>query len=622
MRKRKQEGLLEQQEKPEQQVQHRGLDRRTFLKGAGLGTLGFAAGSALAACSPTNSTASSNGSEVSRTSAEGTASSWKVAPEIPENVEDGGSYDVVVVGHGYAGVTSCRELSEQGYKVALLEVQPESAYAASGNESAALNSTVLDTLTAYNPVPHVDPVEYFKNWMAMIGNQGNPGLIMKFCQNMGEHNDWYYDALTEADWATISHTGWPNEGETWEHILPSIGAYKFWPGTFSCYGDCNQTKVQGYNREKAIAAGAEFFFETRGEMIVREGEVITGVIASKSDDSYVKYSCSAVVVATGGFAQNEEMLNDLMPDITQNMTSDEIWKDAFGNQRFPVADGAQYQGDGIKMAHWAGAHLETLVAGMNSKHIQPPSGMTNLPQAVWVRGDGKRFCDEFYPIVEQRGVPSVYMDREPIHCVFDNDFTTYRSYYVPQHGGSEPTAAALATLREGMDTAYAKFKGTYVEPEEAPEEDPMAAMFAAPEYIADDTLEGLAGQLGLTGDAVQAFVEQIERYNGYCTSGVDGEFGRSAEVLFPVKNGPFYGVSGNPGMGGLMCTCGGIITDEEQNALDENFEPIPGLYVSGNDCGRRYGLEYITPTPGVSLGMAITLGRECGRSVAKWLDKQ
>lgn len=146
------------------------------------------------------------------------------------------------------------------------------------------------------------------------------------------------------------------------------------------------------------------------------------------------------------------------------------------------------------------------------------------------------------------------------------------------------------------------------------------AIFAAPEFIADDTLEGLAKQLGLEGDAVETFVAEIEKYNKFCEYGIDEDFGRYAEVLFPVKDGPFYALAGNPGLGEIMSTCGGIITNAEQNALDANFEPIPGLYVSGNDCGRRFGVEYITPTPGVSLGMAIVLGREAGKSVAKYLE--
>ncbi|MDR3052803.1 MAG: FAD-binding protein, partial [Coriobacteriales bacterium] len=508
----------------------------------------------------------------------------------------------------------------QGKKVALIEVQPEESYMAVGNESCAINSKVLDRLTAYNPVPHVDPAEYMQNWMTMVGNQANPTLIMKFAQHMGEHSDWYYDRLTDEDFATLTHTGWPSEGETWEHILPNIGPIKFWPGTFSCYGECNQTKVQGYNRQAAIDAGAEFFFETRGEYLVMNGGQVAGVVAS-APAGYVKFNCKAVVINTGGFSYNNEMLQDLMPDLYNALVGEEGFNKPAEPGGFSLAN-PNANGDGVKMAHWAGAHLETLpVAGMNAKHIQPPAGMSNLPQAVWVRGDGKRFCNEFYPIVEQRGVPNVYMQREPIHCVFDNNFDTYRSYYVPQHGGMEPTPAAVAGVRADMDKAYAKFQGTWVEPEPDAGAGEMGGgpMFASPDYLADDTLEGLAGQLGLTGDAVANFVAEIEKYNAYCAAGADEDFGRDAAVLFPVKSGPFYAVSGNPGLGELMCTMGGIITDGEQNALDKDFKPIGGLYVSGNDCGRRFGIEYITPTPGVSLGIAIVLGRECGKSVAKFL---
>ena len=72
-------------------------------------------------------------------------------------------------------------------------------------------------------------------------------------------------------------------------------------------------------------------------------------------------------------------------------------------------------------------------------------------------------------------------------------------------------------------------------------------------------------------------------------------------------------------IGETMVTMGGIITDGDMNALDANYEPIPGLYMAGNDCGRRFGTEYITPIPGVSLAFALVLGRECGKSVAKFL---
>lgn len=495
-------------------IEKKNIDRRQFLRGAGIGLVGAAGAGALAACSPSGQ-ASSATEEADATavgSENGASSSWRTPPEPVEEFVEEHDYDVVVVGHGYAGVCACRELAESGVRVALLERQPEDTYMATGSESMAINSKVLDRATEGNPIPHVDMNEYFENWMTITGNQVNPALLMRFVKNEADNIDWYYDGLTDEDFAHVTHTGWPDAGDEWEHLLPNIGPIRFYPGTFSCFAEeCNQTKVQGYNREKAKAAGADFYFGMRGEQLVLESGAVAGVVASDSDGAHHKFSCRAAVMATGGFAYNKEMLVDLMPDIANNMVSTEEWKDAYGNPRFQ-SDSSQwpYQGDGVKMALWSGAHLETVVPGMNARHIQAPASMSNLPQAVWVRGDGKRFMNEFYPVVEQRGVVNVYMPREPINCVFDDDFTTYREYYVPQHGGQEPTPAALQSLRESMDKAYAKFKGTWVEPE-GEEDDGMPSIFKAPDYLADDTLEGLAGQLGLTGDAVTNFIEQIER---------------------------------------------------------------------------------------------------------------
>jgi hypothetical protein len=450
--------------------------------------------------------------------------------------------------------------------------------------------------------------------MAISGNYPHQELIMKFCQHMGEHADWYYSPLSEEDFATMTTTGWPGG----EHRLSHIGPYKFWPGTASFYGECNQTKIQGYNREVAKEHGAEFFFEMDAQYVIMEGDAVAGIVATGPDGDY-KFNCKAVVIATGGFSYNTEMIKDLMPDLANALVEGEEFNAPAEEGAFSLSN-PNANGRGIQMAYWAGAHLETIpVPGMNAKHIQPPAGMTNLPQAVWINSAGKRFCNEYYPVVEQRGIPPVYSVREPISCVFDADFATYRQYYVPQHGAFDPTEQNIASLEEAMATAKAKFEGTYVEPETTEEAAPMGPMGAI-DYLCDNTLEGLAEQLGYTGEAVASFVASIERYNEYCEKGVDEEFGRYPEVLFPVKNAPFFAAAGNPGLGEMMCTMGGIITDGEQNALDKDFKPIPGLYVSGNDCGRRWGLEYFTPTPGVSLGIAITLGREAGRSVNAFFE--
>ena len=59
---------------------------------------------------------------------------------------------------------------------------------------------------------------------------------------------------------------------------------------------------------------------------------------------------------------------------------------------------------------------------------------------------------------------------------------------------------------------------------------------------------------------------------------------------------------------GPMVTVDGLWTDDNQN-----LAPIPGLYATGNCCGRRFGVQYSTPVSGVSIGIAWTLGRELGK---------
>ncbi len=336
-----------------------------------------------------------------------------------------------------------------------------------------------------------------------------------------------------------------------------------------------------------------------------------GLVASDAD-GYVKITCKAVVCACGGMGGNPDMMAYFMPDMAQ----------ALVDRRSALNSMSANDGRGVQMAYWAGAHLETTpIAGMNMKSLSVPGKMNCLPQAVWIDENGRRFANEYYPTSEQRGYQTMFMSRKTKYAVVDNNFTEYRQYTLPQHAGFTANEENIASLRDSLDKAYAKFKGTYEEPEQEEGQGgpggggPMTQV----EWIADDTLEGLAGQMGLSGDAATEFVAQIKRWNGYCEAGVDEEFGRAAEVLFPVKDGPFYACTFDPVLGETMVTMGGIITDGEQNAVDANYEPIPGLYMAGNDCGRRFGTEYVTPIPGCSLAFALVLGRECGKSVAKFL---
>lgn len=574
------------------------LSRRAFL-GLGATAAAVAAGAGLAGCSPQASTADA---EEGKPTTSSSASSWKTAPAEITDFAKEYECDVVVCGHGFAGITACRELAEEGKKVMLVEKQPEDTFAAVGNEAGTLNASILKE----RGVPEIDPVEFFQNWMTITGNYPNQELIMKYAQNSGANMDWYLSDLTADDFATMTTAFFPPT----EHQMDHLGAIKFWPSVCSFYGDCNQTKIHEYNRAAAQAAGAEFLFGTEALYVVKDGDKVAGLVA-KNADGNIKFTCRAVVIACGGFGGNPEMMTDLIPDMAGALVGEEQLSSMSAND-----------GRGVQMAYWAGAHLETCpIPGMNMKGLSVPGKMNCLPQAVWIDENGKRFCNEYYPTSEQRGLATVYRSRKTKFAVCDSNFPQYRQYTIPQHAGFTATDENIASLQESLDKAYAIFKGTYEEPAAAADDKGGMGPVTTIDFIADDTLEGLAKQMGLEGDAVESFVKTMERYNAYCEAGADQEFGRDAAVLFPVSEAPFYACTFDPELGETMVTCGGIITNGDQNALDENFEPIPGLYVSGNDCGRRFGYEYITPIPGVSLGLAITLGRECGKSVGSFLEQ-
>lgn len=561
--------------------------------------------------------------------------SWMKAPEEITEFEAEYDTEVCVCGHGYAGITCARELAEQGRKVIVIEKVKEASYRAIGNEFAALNAEILKK----RGVPYIDPVEFYQNFMLMSQNIANQDLVMKFSLNSEANTNWYLSELTEDDFAAMTTSYFPEaEGQ-----LRQVGPLKFWPSVCSFYDSkCNQTKIQGYNRKVAQEHGAQVLFGTSAHYVIMKDGAVAGVVG-KTDTGYIKINCKAAVLATGGFGSNSEMMNYFFKDVKGCL----IEKN--GDALSAMMD---HDGQGVKMGYWAGGHLETWgVAGMNMKHYSPSASVqATMPQALWLDHNGKRFCNEFYGVIEHRGRPTMFMNRDAFYVVFDKNFPEYRCHLVPQHGAWSPLDGNLESFKTELETAYAKYKGTYVEPE-ATETPVMAGGFGGEggmpeggmpeggmpeggmpeggggpmggntEYIVGETIEELAANLGLTGEVYDNFVASVKRYNEVCEAGLDDDYGRDKEVLFPVKDGPFYAVKTTPTIGSTMVTMGGLLTDGEQNVLDQEMNPIPGLYASGNTCGRRFGNEYFTPIPGVSIGFCVVLGRECGKSVANWLKK-
>lgn len=557
------------------------ISRRDFLKGMAASAVSAAGVSMLSGVAF---------AEAEAAPAEET-SSWKVAPAVPAaaDIAETKEADVVVVGLGYAGLNCVRYLAEQGISVIGFDSQAEDSFQAMGNEGAAPNSQIL----ADRGVPAVDTIEYYNNWMINSQYQANPGLVMKWVQNAGTNMDAWLSVLNEDELSVMTTAFFPAVEKQMDHI----GAFKFWPCTCSFYSqECNQSHINELNRAKAVEDGAEILYALEADQLITDADgAVTGVYAKNADGKYVQLNAKAVVIAAGGFGANQEMQKDLLTDLGGCLTPDEEFQVLMDSD-----------GRGVQMGYWAGAKLDSLgIPTMNGKHFHP-----GQPAGLWLNWQGKRYCNEFYGPIEFRGRTALQQARDHYFAFYDSHLPENMEYCVPSHGSTQGTEENIQSVRDNLEEVLAA--GT-----EGVGGNDLSATYVR--YGAE-TLDELL-DIVCDDDALKEQIKKsIDRYNEICEAGRDEDFGRESELLFPVKDGPFYCDVKVPTIGWMMCTVGGLVINEEQQCLDSYFHPIKGLFASGNCASGRFGSEYFTPTPGVSLGTVITLGRECGKSVEKYLN--
>ena len=127
-----------------------------------------------------------------------------------------------------------------------------------------------------------------------------------------------------------------------------------------------------------------------------------------------------------------------------------------------------------------------------------------------------------------------------------------------------------------------------------------------------DTREEVISKLGLPA----ATIDTVERYNKMCEAGVDTDFYKTADKLISIgaDDGPFYGASFSPG---FLTSLGGLRTDSDLRVLDENDQPIEGLFNAGCMIGNFYSGTYTFAMEGMNYGatcitLPYVLGKDLG----------
>lgn len=494
--------------------------------------------------------------------------------------------DVVVVGGGASGSGAALSAAQSGAKVVLLE----KAASVSGAGTMAGVLFADHSSLQKEAGKEVDSEWLYDQYITDSNYNANASLVSKVISESAETVDWLIENGVNL---TLLDAGY---GAQYNHVGM--------PTTAHGYSDGGTAAIQ-HLHDALTELGGEVMYETPGtELIFDEDGRVAGVTAKKADGTTINIRSGSVILATGGFGGNKEMMAEY-----------------FGERAGTGLVGTA-TGDGLNMAWSAGAaELGSNVAqwfgmkydGAKSKAMPNGTGdLTNLVRnpLLFVDKYGNRFGNEeeayesaalgtmmynlpdaqmfivldqgIVDAVAERGLADVFVDR---WAHFYGQNVTY-----VENGHVKSLDADTEALRTPMD-----YTSTL--------EEAVAAGLA---YKAD-SMEELATLLDMP-----ALTETVNSYNKLCAAGQDTDFYKDVKFLNAVDEGPYYVVET-----ALRClgTLGGVKIDENMQAVTEENLPIDNLYVVGADAGGMYGNSYVM-FEGGTLGFAYISGKVAGENAA------
>ena len=328
---------------------------------------------------------------------------------------------------------------------------------------------------------------------------------------------------------------------------------------------------------------------------------ITGIIAqSTEDDHFIRYNANkGVLLACGGFPGNPYMMEQLDPLGTSVTTA----------CSYSPAD----KGYGIRAAVWAGANLDKEAApmlfdrgvvapGVDGGYVDSDSafGGKAFPGKIRqynpgtqpflkVNRNGERFANESSPYNDIVYAAAHQPGRVYAQICDANILEDAKRFH---------TIGCSAQTRNGGEKYI---QGKMDEAIEA------GALFKC------DTLDELADKMGFTGAAKDTFLATVERYNELYDKQNDEDFGKPAYRLSAIRTAPFYGCWLGAS---LLTTEQGIAINEKGQALDNNNQPMEGLYITGDMSGSFFANNYPCLMAGVAMGRTLTFAMKAVKQMA------
>lgn len=465
----------------------------------------------------------------------------------PELIYPGGKTEtlqceVVVVGGGGAGVSAAVRAAQLGAKVILVEKMEHIG----GNTRFA--GGLLSTTSKYQRAEGIeDKTEfYYKTAFRTHHYTLDHDLVKRYIKNTGTYFEWLVELGLDID--NLKYVG--------DGIVMIKNRLEPGPLNNPCYGPglmgSTALDVLGQHIEKL---GVRILLSTKAHtLLTDEKGRVCGIMADGQKESYC-LKCKKVILASGGFGGNMEMLKRFLP---QYFSSDN-----YISHYYLLSS----TGDGISMAEKIGAQVgKNICAGIAALVHNPATysiqhAVYLNPKGLLVNRKGRRFIAE--DDVED-GQNVVDMQPEGLaYMLFDDAMKEeFYRYCVDTTGFDDPVPS------------YEKFL------EDIEKEAEEAKLAVA------DSIAGLADFVGCREDELEM---AVARYNDMCGRGHDDELFKEAQYLTALVKPPYYAVRMQRN---CDVTMGGVSINSRMEAIRPDGTPIGGLYAVGDMASGWMSTEY------------------------------
>jgi fumarate reductase flavoprotein subunit len=471
--------------------------------------------------------------------------------------------DIAIIGAGGAGLTAAVAAAEEGVKVVVLEKRNMPG----GNSAVAESFFAAESPVQQWALEDAPKDVLFKMAMDYAHWKINPRIIRAFIDKSGDTVRWLQDKGLEIFWLSPYY---PNQVIRTEHQAKRGGADVV-KVLLRCCEDMGVPLLR-HTPAKKILTNAE-------------GEV-TGVLATRGAGE-LTIAAKSVVIATGGYAGNKELLKKYSPWYTDDILSPQDY----------------HTGDGLLMALETGANTEGLgqlrMSGPRfhgpRKHAKTGGIFCQQPNTIWVNKRGERFVDEtagfkhfesVNALLQQLGkVCYTLFDEQIKRTIIERGPIKVRQgvFYGPQKAD---LASAEKELQKETERGTVTISGSW-----------------------DEIAKWIGAEPGI-------LKETIDEYNAFCDRGHDDIFAKDRRYLIPLRNPPYYAMKGRAE---ILTTMGGIKINHRMEVLNCYDSPIPGLYVVGDDTGGWEPDTYNVNLSGSGLGFALNSGRIAGENAARYV---